>query len=62
MAEQLDRIHQLAQDALAESRSLITHLRPKPVAEQGLINALFNPAFDVLPEGFSSFGEMGETW
>jgi signal transduction histidine kinase len=40
MEEQLDRIHDLAQDALAESRSLIAHLRPKTMTAGGLVNAL----------------------
>ncbi len=40
VATQLDRIQELAQDALAEMRSLISHLRPKTVAEEGLIPAL----------------------
>jgi signal transduction histidine kinase len=39
-AAQLDRMRELAQSALAEMRSLITHLRPKTVAEEGLIPAL----------------------
>jgi len=39
-AEQLDRVQELAQDALAEMRSLIGQLRPKTVAEQGLVPAL----------------------
>jgi len=40
VAAQLERIQELAQDALAEMRSLIQHLRPKTVAEEGLIPAL----------------------
>jgi len=39
-AAQLDRLLELAQSALAEMRSLISHLRPKTVAEEGLIPAL----------------------
>jgi signal transduction histidine kinase len=39
-AAQLDRVQELAQDALAEMRSLIRQLRPKTVAEQGLVPAL----------------------
>jgi signal transduction histidine kinase len=39
-AVQLDRMRELAQSALAEMRSLISHLRPKTVAEEGLIPAL----------------------
>jgi signal transduction histidine kinase len=39
-AAQLDRMQELAQSALAEMRSLISHLRPKTVAEEGLILAL----------------------
>jgi signal transduction histidine kinase len=39
-AAQLDRMRELAQSALAEMRSLITHLRPKTMAEEGLIPAL----------------------
>jgi signal transduction histidine kinase len=37
---QIDRLLELAQSALAEMRSLISHLRPKTVAEEGLIPAL----------------------
>jgi signal transduction histidine kinase len=37
---QIDRLLELAQSALAEMRSLIAHLRPKTVAEAGLIPAL----------------------
>jgi signal transduction histidine kinase len=37
---QIDRLLELAQSALAEMRSLISHLRPKTVAEAGLIPAL----------------------
>jgi signal transduction histidine kinase len=37
---QIDRLLELAQSALAEMRSLISHLRPKTVAEEGLILAL----------------------
>jgi len=40
VASQLDRLLELAQSALAEMRSLISHLRPKTVAEEGLIPAL----------------------
>jgi signal transduction histidine kinase len=39
-AAQLDRMRELAQSALAEMRSLISQLRPKTVAEEGLIPAL----------------------
>jgi signal transduction histidine kinase len=39
-AEQLDRVHELAQDALSELRALIKQLRPRTVAEQGLVPAL----------------------
>jgi signal transduction histidine kinase len=39
-AAQLDRVQELAQDALAEMRSLIRQLRPKTVAELGLVPAL----------------------
>jgi signal transduction histidine kinase len=39
-ATQLDRVQELAQDALAEMRSLIRQLRPKTVAELGLMSAL----------------------
>ena len=37
---QLDRLQELSKDALAEMRSLISHLRPKAVAKEGLIPAL----------------------
>ncbi len=37
---QIDRLLELAQSALAEMRSLISHLRPKTVTEAGLIPAL----------------------
>jgi signal transduction histidine kinase len=37
---QIDRLLELAQSALAEMRSLISHLRPKTVAEEGLVPAL----------------------
>jgi signal transduction histidine kinase len=37
---QIDRLLELARSALAEMRSLISHLRPKTVAEEGLIPAL----------------------
>jgi signal transduction histidine kinase len=40
VAAQLDRLQELAKDALAEARSLIYHLRPQTVAEEGLIPAL----------------------
>jgi signal transduction histidine kinase len=40
VAAQLDRLLELAQSALAEMRSLISHLRPKTVAEEGLVHAL----------------------
>ncbi len=40
VAAQLNRLQELAKDALAEARSLIYHLRPKTVAEEGLIPAL----------------------
>jgi signal transduction histidine kinase len=40
VAAQLDRLLELSQSALAEMRSLISHLRPKTVAEEGLIPAL----------------------
>ena len=40
VAAQLDRLLELAQSALAEMRSLISHLRPKTVAEEGLVYAL----------------------
>ena len=40
VAAQLDHLQELAQDALAEMRSLISQLRPKTVAEEGLIPAL----------------------
>ena len=40
VAAQLDRLLELAQNALAEMRSLISHLRPKTVAEEGLMPAL----------------------
>ena len=36
----MDRLLELAQSALAEMRSLISHLRPKTVAEEGLVLAL----------------------
>jgi signal transduction histidine kinase len=39
-AEQLDRVHELAQNAVSESRSLISHLRPRSMAEHGLFDAL----------------------
>jgi signal transduction histidine kinase len=39
-ALQLDRLRELAQSALAEMRSLVSQLRPKTVAEEGLIPAL----------------------
>jgi signal transduction histidine kinase len=39
-AQQLDRVQELAGDALAEMRSLIRQLRPKTVAELGLAPAL----------------------
>jgi signal transduction histidine kinase len=37
---QLDRLQELSKDALAEMRSLISQLRPKAVAKEGLIPAL----------------------
>ncbi len=37
---QLDRLHQLAQSALAEMRVLISELRPEKVTEGGLVEAL----------------------
>jgi signal transduction histidine kinase len=37
---QLDRLQELSRDALAEMRSLISHLRPQKVAEKGLVPAL----------------------
>jgi signal transduction histidine kinase len=40
VAAQLDHLLELAQSALAEMRSLISHLRPKTVAEEGLVPAL----------------------
>jgi signal transduction histidine kinase len=40
VAGQLRRLQELAQNALSEMRSLIQHLRPKTVAEEGLIPAL----------------------
>jgi signal transduction histidine kinase len=40
VAAQLDRLQELAKDALAEARSLILHLRPKTAAEERLIPAL----------------------
>jgi signal transduction histidine kinase len=39
-AAQLDRVQELARDALTEMRSLIQQLRPKTVAELGLVPAL----------------------
>jgi signal transduction histidine kinase len=39
-AAQLDRVQELARDALAEMRSLIQQLHPKTVAELGLVPAL----------------------
>jgi len=39
-AVQLDRLQSLSKDALAEMRYLISQLRPKTVAEEGLIPAL----------------------
>jgi signal transduction histidine kinase len=36
----VDRLLELAQSALAEMRSLISHLRPKTVTEEGLVPAL----------------------
>jgi signal transduction histidine kinase len=39
-AEQIDQIHELAQNALSELRALIKQLRPRTVAEQGLVPAL----------------------
>ncbi|UCC86050.1 MAG: sensor histidine kinase [Anaerolineales bacterium] len=40
VAPQLDRLQELAQSALAEMRFLINQLRPKTVAEEGLVSAL----------------------
>ena len=40
VATQLDRLQELSKDALAEMRSLISQLRPKAVAKEGLIPAL----------------------
>jgi signal transduction histidine kinase len=37
---QLNRLQELSKDALTEMRSLISHLRPKAVAKEGLIPAL----------------------
>jgi signal transduction histidine kinase len=37
---QLDRLQELSKDALAEMRSLISHLRPQKVVEKGLVPAI----------------------
>jgi signal transduction histidine kinase len=36
----LDRLQELARDALAETRSMVDELRPHTIAEMGLVNAL----------------------
>jgi signal transduction histidine kinase len=61
-AEQMDRVHELAQDAVTESRALISHLRPKSVAEHGLFDALRQyiaerQARDGLMVTFNTVGE-----
>jgi signal transduction histidine kinase len=40
VASQLDHLQELAQEALTEMRSLIFHLRPTTVDEEGLVEAL----------------------
>jgi len=53
-SDQLDRLHQLSQSALAEMRVLISELRPEKVAEGGLVAALRRHLADRrLPESLA---------